>query len=127
VSLRIKTEDAGGDTAIMRASGSMTLGETSEFRKASTAAFESGKRKVILDLSGVSSIDSSGMGELVLAFMRSRKEGIEYVLTGLGGKLKDVLTNTRIIGVFRVFPGVDEALEYFKGGQSAGTTRAAET
>lgn len=121
--LRVQIEDAGANTAILRASGKITLGEeASEFRDASKKAFALGKRNIIVDMSGVTYIDSAGMGELVISFARARTEGVQYALTGLGPMPKGLLTATRMIHVFKVFDSEDQALAYFEGSQAASAT-----
>jgi anti-sigma B factor antagonist len=70
-----------------------------------------GWRLVIVDLSGVSFIDSAGLGVLVGALRRAREDGGELALVC---DSEGILKILRLTGLDRVFPlaaTVDKALE----------------
>jgi anti-sigma B factor antagonist len=66
--------------------------------------------RIVLDLSEVPFIDSSGVGVLVTANRRSRANGGGLALAGLGPGVTKVLELTRTIRVFTVADTVDEAV-----------------
>src|SRR5437879_11376597 len=52
-------------------------------------------RQIVLNLSGVTYIDSGGLGTLVGVYSSARSGGADVKLTGLGQRLRDVLQVTK--------------------------------
>ncbi|QBF33773.1 STAS domain-containing protein [Thalassococcus sp. S3] len=69
---------------------------------------EDGPDRVILDLSGVDFIDSSGLGAIVAA-MKQLGEGRKMDLAGLTPTVEKVFRLTRMDTVFRLFDTVEQA------------------
>jgi len=84
-----------------------------ELREAIDHAVTAGARNVVLDLKGVSRIDSSGLGELVDAHKRLAGLGGRLGLTHMSGKVLDVMGATRLISVLDVYDTEEEALASF--------------
>jgi anti-sigma B factor antagonist len=70
-------------------------------------------KKVILDLSGVSYIDSGGLGTLVGVYSSARAAGADIKLTGIGQRLRDVLQITKLVTVFEVYESEQQAVAAF--------------
>ena len=66
--------------------------------------------RLVLNLSGVTYIDSGGLGTLVGVYSSARGAGADIKLTGLGQRLRDVLQITKLATVFEVFDSEQEAL-----------------
>jgi anti-sigma B factor antagonist len=66
--------------------------------------------RIIFDLSGVSFIDSSGIGTLVKCLVKLKKLGGTLRLTGVKGMVEGVLKLTQIDRVLGVYPTASEAL-----------------
>jgi anti-sigma B factor antagonist len=66
--------------------------------------------RMVLNLSGVTYIDSGGLGTLVGVYSSARAAGADIKLTGLGQRLHDVLQITKLATVFEVFDSEQEAL-----------------
>jgi anti-sigma B factor antagonist len=112
--LDIKTRQSG-DVAILDMNGKVTIGEGSvALRSAIRGLLEEGKKKILLNLSGVGYIDSSGIGELVASFTAINKEGGQLKLLNLTQKLQDLLAITKLLTVFDVYEAEAEALGSFK-------------
>ncbi|MGO9240231.1 MAG: STAS domain-containing protein [Bryobacteraceae bacterium] len=102
------------DVTIMDLDGRLSLGEGSlVFHEAVRDLVWEGHKKLVLENSGLSYFDSSGVGELVSAFTTIRNRGGELVLAALSRKLSDFLRLTKLYTVYPVFVDVDEALRYF--------------
>jgi anti-sigma B factor antagonist len=96
-------------------SGKITIGEGSvALRTAVRRLLEEGKKRILLNLAGVSYIDSSGIGELVSSYTASNKEAGQLKLLNLTQKIKDLLTITKLLTVFDVYESEAEALNSFK-------------
>ena len=67
-------------------------------------------RKVLLDLSGVHYMNSTGLRVLMLALRQCQKQQGEIVLAALQPFLQDVFKITRFDTLFQVFATVQEAL-----------------
>ncbi len=92
-----------GDVTILDLSGKITLGEggvtlRDEVRK----LLAKGAKKIVLNLVGVSYIDSSGLGELVSSYTAVKNAGGELKLMNLTSKVRDLLVITKLLTVFDV-------------------------
>ena len=108
-------ERQAGDVTVLDMSGKITIGEGSvSLRTAIRRLLEEGKKRILLNLAGVSYIDSSGIGELVSSYTAINKEEGQLKLLNLTQKLQDLLTITKLLTVFDVYESEAEALNSFK-------------
>ena len=109
-------ERQAGDVTVLDMSGKITIGEGSvALRTAIRRLLEEGKKRILLNLAGVSYIDSSGIGELVSSYTAiGKEEGGQLKLLNLTQKLRDLLTITKLLTVFDVYESEAEALNSFK-------------
>lgn len=70
---------------------------------------------VILDLSEVPYIDSSGLGSLVSAYVSRQKAGRGVALTGVNERVFRLFEVTRTESLFLIFPTIDEAISALTG------------
>ena len=80
-----------------------------QFKEAMRTQTDGGSDRVILDLSGVEFIDSSGLGAIVAA-MKQRGDGRRLDLAGLTPTVDKVFRLTRMDTVFRLFASLDDAV-----------------
>jgi anti-sigma B factor antagonist len=112
--LNIKERQAG-DVTVLDMDGRITIGEGSvALRTTIRRLIEEGKKKVLLNMSGVGYIDSSGIGELVSSYTTVNKEHGQLKLLNLTQKLQDLLAITKLLTVFDVYESEDEALNSYK-------------
>ena len=108
-------ERQAGDVTVLDMSGKITIGEGSvALRTAIRRLLEEGKKRILLNLAGVSYIDSSGIGELVSSYTAINKEGGQLKLLNLTQKIQDLLTITKLLTVFDVYESEAEALNSYK-------------
>ena len=108
-------ERQAGDVTILDLEGKITIGEGNvALRTAVRKLVSEGKKKVLLNLSGVSYMDSSGIGELVSSYTAISNSGGELKLLKLTQKIKDLLTITKLLTVFDVYEDEEEALASYK-------------
>jgi anti-sigma B factor antagonist len=113
------TRQVGGVT-IVDISGRIVLGEESAaLWDLVCDLLSKGHKKILLNLGDVNYIDSSGLGHLVSAFTRVRKQEGELKLLNLTNKVYDVIQITRLYTVFDIMD--DEAVAVKSFGQSAAT------
>lgn len=108
------SERQAGDVTILDLEGKITIGEGSvALRTAVRRLLSEGKKKILLNLGGVSYIDSSGIGELVSSFTTVNKDGGSLKLLNLTQKVQDLLAITKLLTVFDVYEDENEALASF--------------
>ena len=71
-------------------------------------------RKLVLDLSGVSSMDSAGIGELALLQTWAQAQNVNLKCAGPNPLVRTLLDLTNLDSVVEVHPSVDEALASFR-------------
>jgi len=105
--MNIETNEINGATVITLG-GEVDLEHSPQARKALLDAVANNK-KVIVDLSGVSYIDSSGIASLVEAFQTARKNGGAFILATVSDSALRVLQLARLDKVFTIAATVEEA------------------
>jgi len=111
--MQLSTRQREGVT-IVDLKGKITIGSGDvELRNAVLQAVNSGAKKVLINLSDVTTIDSSGVGELVSSYTTAKNRGAQLKLVNLPAKVQDVLTVTQLITVFDVYDTEDEAIRSF--------------
>jgi anti-anti-sigma factor len=72
------------------------------------------RNKLVLDLSGVSSMDSAGIGELALLQRWAQEKKAELKCSGANALVLDLLSLTNLDTVLEVHPSVDAAIGAFR-------------
>lgn len=104
-----------GDVTILDLKGKITIGVGDvALRSAVLDAMSGGAMNIIINLREVTTIDSSGVGELVSAYTTATGRGAKLRLENLPAKVSDILHITQLITVFEVYDTEDQALESFK-------------
>jgi len=99
---------------IVELSGKITIGSGDvKIRELIDESLAAGKKNIVLDLAGVSTIDSSGIGEMVACYTTVTKKGGHLKLLRLSPKINDILQVTQLITVFDVFDDEAEAVRSF--------------
>jgi anti-sigma B factor antagonist len=99
---------------IINLQGKITIGAgDTQLREVISDAVNAGRQNVLLDLSGVTTIDSSGIGELVGSYTTVTNRGGKLKLLHLPAKLNELLHVTQLITVFEVYDNEEEALRSF--------------
>ncbi len=87
--------------AIVRLSGDVDLSCSPDARKTILASLTKGQHTLV-DLSGVSYIDSSGVASLVEGFQTARKKALRFGLIGVSEAAMSVLELARLDKVFPI-------------------------
>ena len=77
------------------------------------AALDSGNNKILLNLAGVSYMDSTGLGEVIRNFKTVIDKGGKLKLLNLTSRIRDLMSMTKLLTVFEVFDSEQEALKSF--------------
>jgi len=105
-----------GDVTVVDLNGKITIGRGDVvLRETVQQLFDEGKRQVLLNLSGVSYMDSAGIGELVACHKRAIEKSGTLKLLNPSGKVYDLLMLTKLDEVFETFREEKAALVSFAG------------
>jgi anti-sigma B factor antagonist len=91
--LRVESTVVAGDHAVLRVTGEIDVYTTPVLRERVIHLIDDGTRHIIIDLRGVTFLDSTGLGTLVGSLKR---------LHGHDGSLRLVISAERILRIFRL-------------------------
>ena len=97
-SLKLDVQTAE-DATIVRLSGDLTRDFTAAFKEQVKRLIPQTKR-LVLDLSTVAYMDSSGLGALVSVYVTSKKAGCALQLINLSKRVRELLGLTNVLSVF---------------------------
>lgn len=98
-------------TTILDVSGNIDMSNSPEVRKALLLEIrEQGVTRVLLNLSAVNYIDSSGVASLVEGLKVSRDLGLRLVLFGLNDSPREVFKISRLLKLFEVYDDETQAM-----------------
>jgi len=113
VALKITNREVDGIT-VVQLEGRIVLGEESTaMREAVKNLLAENKKKIVLNMSNVTFIDSAGLGTLVATFHSARNQGSSLKLSNLGQKFQEVLQITKLLTVFETFESETAAVQSF--------------
>ncbi len=98
------------DTAVIVVTGRIMLGPQSQRIETEVRGLlDAGRRRIIFDLSGVTHIDSTGIGRFIAALNAAMRQGAKLAIAGAGGQVREGFRLTRLDTVFPFFETVDAA------------------
>ena len=103
-----------GSVTVIEPKGKITIGEGDVIlREEISKLLGDNKKQLVLDLSGVSYMDSAGVGELVSVYTSVKNRGGELKLACLTKKIKDLLQITQLMTIFDTYDDVSQAVHSF--------------
>ena len=111
--MQIKEKMENG-IAVLALKGDL-LGEpdTSNLREKIHSLVSDNVKQVVIDLGGVSYMNSSGLGTLIASLTTMRNAGGELRLARVEGKVQNLFVMTQLVKVFDTYETVDRALGSF--------------
>jgi anti-sigma B factor antagonist len=107
------TERQVGPVTVLSVSGKITSDHTGQLKNKVTSAVAAGHKQIVLDVGGVTYIDSSGLGEMVSCHTTAARENGAIKLANLGKRSKDLLVMTKLIMIFSVHDTEADAITSF--------------
>jgi anti-sigma B factor antagonist len=109
--LRFSSRLSGGSgAAVLHCTGRIQFNrEAALFARMAEQVLAAG-RDLILDLSAVEIIDSAGIGELVMVYMRACAAEREVRIACPIKRVHDLLELTNVGSLFQIYPTLDEAI-----------------
>ena len=103
-----------GDVAVVDITGRITVGESSGVLTETLRELVlQGHAKILLNLTGVPFMDSSGIGELVSSYVSVAHNRGKVKLCGLTKRVRDLLQVTRLYRVLDIYEWEEDALRSF--------------
>jgi len=103
------TMDSG--IVVVQPTGRLNMTAARMLREELHTLIESGQNRLVVDLSGIEFIDSSGLGALISGLRAARKTGGDLRITGPNRQAVTVLELTNLNRVLRVAPSVEGAFD----------------
>ena len=111
--MELDTHDDGAVT-IITVRGDLVIGDAeTSFKKTVTRLVEEGRVNLLVDLSSVGFLDSSGLGALVRALTNTQKEGGQTKLLNAGPQIRKLLQMTKLDSVFEIHEDMEAAVTSF--------------
>jgi anti-sigma B factor antagonist len=104
------TQQTVGGFPVVAVQGEVDLSSAPELRRALTAVFDGGSSSVIVDLTGVGFLDSTGLGTLVAARASAATAGGQVAVVCDQGRLLKLFTITGLDGAFAIHASIDDAV-----------------
>jgi anti-sigma B factor antagonist len=98
------------DVQVFELTGSLDIATSPTVRAALTSASERGSHRLIVDLTRVDFLDSTGLGALIGGQRRAKELGGEVRLVAKEGQILRLLRITGLLKVFSVYPTLDDAV-----------------
>ena len=102
-----------GTISLVDVSGRLTSFETGTLRDSISRLLKQGHKDIILNLTDLQYLDSSGIGELARVYVSVVKQSGQMKVIGLSSKIEEVLKITHLYQVFPEFPDEEAALRSF--------------
>jgi len=107
------------DILVLNCDGRIVFGEESAELRDNVKALIAQNKKIVLNLGGVSYIDSGGLGTLVALYTTAHNSGGSIKLCNLTQRVGDLLQVTKLLTIFEVYETEEEAIQSFRKGAAA--------
>ena len=98
------------DMQVFELVGSLDIATSPTVRAALTSASERGNHRLVVDLTQVDFLDSTGLGALIGGQRRAKEFHGEVRLVAKEGQILRLLRITGLLKVFAVYPTLDDAV-----------------
>jgi anti-sigma B factor antagonist len=103
------TENVDTDIAVVRGDGRLNMVSAPQLRETVLAALDAGRRRIVVDLSNTSFMDSSGLGALIGCLKSARQADGDLRIAAPNEQLRMVLKLSNVDRVLRSYGSADEA------------------
>ena len=108
------SERTVGDVTVLDLEGRLILDDGCEpLRMALNHAIGDGPGKLLLNLGGVTFLDSAGVGLIACKYVTMCRHGGQLKLCNLRPRCREVLQITKLLTVFEAFPSEADALKSY--------------
>lgn len=93
--------ERSADTTLVRLSGELVAG-VHEFLYTEVSGLMPGAKRIVLDLTDLAHMDSTGLGALVRLYVSAKSAGCALELVNLGKRIRQLLGVTHLLSVFTI-------------------------
>jgi anti-sigma B factor antagonist len=111
--LQLKVRDLDNGILVVDCAGRLVFGEESAALREKVGSLLSQSNRILLSLADLTYMDSGGLGTLVSLYATARKTGGSIKLACLSKRVGDLLQVTKLLTVFEVYEGEQEAVQSF--------------
>ena len=111
--MNLQIDDKGSAVLMLVQEERLDAHNSGELKTQMLKLFEDGKSNLVVDLSDVRFVDSSGLGALVSGFKNASSRNGSLKLSGLQMQVKSMFELTRLHRVFEIYNDAEEALGSF--------------
>lgn len=108
VDLALESRNENG-WAVLQVRGEVDLYTSPQLRDGITELLDQGTNRIVVDLSGIEFMDSTGLGVLVVGLKRAKERDGEFTLVCREGSVQKILSITGLDKVFSIHGSVAEA------------------
>jgi anti-anti-sigma factor len=108
--MKISVSKNGNDIYLMKLSGAMDIYTSNQLKDSVMKIIKNNVERLVIDLDGVKSVDSSGIGALVAIVSTLKKLNCPLVIVVVSGPVLQALEATSIKSYFTIVPSLQEAL-----------------
>jgi anti-sigma B factor antagonist len=101
------------DVSLIKGRGRLDFNTANNFKKYLKETVEQGQVKIVLDITDVSFIDSSGLGAIVAGLRAANQAGGDVKLAGLSPQIRMIFELARLHKVFEITETAQEAVKAF--------------
>lgn len=113
MALEVETRPADNGVTVLAPTGRLDIAGVPALKEAIGEAFKNSPPKVVIDMEGVSFVDSTGLGSVIAALKQIRNSQGELRLAAPNQQVRVVLELTTLDRVFPYYATVEEALTGF--------------
>jgi anti-sigma B factor antagonist len=111
MNLTVEKHQLDNGVTVIELNGRVAIGEASRLIEPEViAAINDGAKMVVIDLAGVSYIDSTGVGIMVYCFGKAVRNGSDLRIAGARDNVLNVFRVTRLVNVVPFYPDLNSAL-----------------
>jgi anti-sigma B factor antagonist len=112
--MEIQHEETHNGVAVIHVRGRVMLGdESAQIEKLVSDLLDKGHRRFVFELSGVTHIDSTGIGRFIACLNRVMQAGGQMRMAAAATPVRDGFRVTRLDTIFQFFPDLDSACQGF--------------
>jgi anti-sigma B factor antagonist len=111
----VKLEKSGEQIAVIDLAGGVDIYSAPRFKEVLLQGIDDGARRVIVDLTNVTFIDSTGLGVLVSGAKRVRSQGVSFAIVSSTQSIMSIFEITGLDRLYSIYATRKEALQAATG------------
>jgi anti-sigma B factor antagonist len=107
--MEFTTERVGDDTVVLRGEGRLNMVSAPTLRETVKSCIESGRPRVVVDMSRIPFMDSSGLGALISCLKSAREASGDLRIVSPSNQVSMVLTLSKVDSILSPYESVEAA------------------